>query len=204
MSQLCNGMCPKTLKIWVPPSGSEPHPISCLAPTHQAGSRIQQNHSPVFGREFAYGLLVATVGSKLPPRGSCSHNSVLPYDRPLDFKMRALDGPDFVLSRFNGAAVWINLFATWCPPCNAEQPFVVASAQRYFDRGLRVIGVDFMEPDDTVRAYRKKFCITYPIAMDVNGGFTQALEVGRTDNDVVFPAHLFFTPQGYLSCYVLG
>jgi len=81
---------------------------------------------------------------------------------------------------------------------------VVASAQRYFDRGLRVIGVDFMEPDDTVRAYRKKFGITYPIAMDVNGGFTQALEVGRTDNDVVFPAHLFFTPQGYLSCYVLG
>jgi peroxiredoxin len=77
---------------------------------------------------------------------------------------------------------------------------VVAAAQEYFDRGLRVIGIDYSEPDNTVRAYRKKYGITYPIAMDMSGGFCEALEVGASKDQMVFPAHLFITPDGYLHC----
>ncbi|MBV8164903.1 MAG: TlpA family protein disulfide reductase [Candidatus Eremiobacteraeota bacterium] len=154
--------------------------------------------------EFVYGLSAALAMSTVPNAGHCIKNDALPYDRPLELKMRALDGPDFVLSEYAGCSIWLNVFATWCPPCVAEQPFVVQASRAYFDRGLRVIGIDFAEADDTVRYYRRRFGITYPIAMDVNGGFCRALEVGKSSDNMVFPAQVFITPDGFLQCYVIG
>lgn len=127
--------------------------------------------------------------------------SALPYDKTIGLTMRVLDGPDFDLVKYRGYVVWINIFATWCPPCNAEQPEIVRLARRYYDRGLRVIAMDGMETDDTVRAYRKKYDIPYPIAMDEDGGFTLALQKSKKPGSVFYPAHLLFTPQGYLSYF---
>lgn len=128
----------------------------------------------------------------------------LPYDKTIGLKMRALDAPDFDLVKYRGYVVWINIFASWCPPCNHEQPDVVFIAERYYDRGLRVIGMNDEESDDTARAYRKKYQIRYPIAMDEDGGFTRALQVGKADRSLFLPAHLIFTPQGYLSYFHTG
>jgi|SRR5665213_3000427 len=56
------------------------------------------------------------------------------------------------------------------------------------------------------RAYRKKYGLTYPIAMDPSRGFALNMEHGShsTDNDLTFPAHVFISPFGYLNCYRLG
>jgi thiol-disulfide isomerase/thioredoxin len=126
--------------------------------------------------------------------------SALPYDKTIGLKMRVLDGPDFDLVKYRGYVVWINVFATWCPPCNEEQPEIVRIAKRYYGRGLRVIAMDSQETDDAVRIYRKKYGIPYPIAMDVDGFFAQALQKGKKPG-VYFPAHLLITPQGYLSYF---
>jgi len=109
---------------------------------------------------------------------------VLPYDHPLGLKLRALDAPDFDLVKYRGKAVLLNIFATWCGPCNNEMPALVEAA-----------------PDDAVRAFRKKYGIATPIAMDQNGGFTRALEVGTDASaHVEYPVTLFIDPQGYLYC----
>jgi thiol-disulfide isomerase/thioredoxin len=145
--------------------------------------------------------------SALPPGDPldlCEGNPAIPYDRPVGLTMRVLDGPDFDLMKYRGYVVWINIFATWCPPCNQEQPGVVSLAQKYYDRGLRVIGLDYRESDDTVRAYRKKYGMQFPIMMDSRGSFSRALQQGSADSELAFPAHLMFTPWGYLYCYRLG
>jgi len=159
----------------------------------------------VLREQFLFGLVAAVVGAKTPRAAvECDHNTTLPYDRPLEIKMRVLDGPDFALSKYAGYAVWLNIFATWCEPCVNEQPFIVRAATDRYEHGLRVVGINFRESDDTVRAYRTKYGISYPIAMDQTGGFTYALETGTTEKNVEFPAHLFFTRQGVLDCYVVG
>ena len=172
----------------------------------------------MFRFDFLQSITAALVGSALPtsspspggmalpkdfnPRTDCFANPALPYDRPLGMTMRVLDGPDFDLQHYRGYAVWINIFATWCPPCNQEQPIVARLAAEYYDRGLRVIGMDSEEKDDVVRAYRAKYGLTYPIAMDANGTFSAVLET--KGNDIEYPGHLFIDPAGYLNCFLEG
>ena len=139
------------------------------------------------------------------PWNMCDESAALPYDHPLDLKMQVLDGPDFHLLAYRGRAVLLNIFATWCGPCNHEQPAIVDLAAQYAPQGLAVIGMNDREEDDAVRTYRKKYGITYPIAMDRRGGFTRALQAGRaTDISTVFPVSIFIEPHGYLYCYLTG
>jgi thiol-disulfide isomerase/thioredoxin len=138
------------------------------------------------------------------PWDMCAQSAALPYDHPLGLKMRVLDGPDLDLVSYRGKAVLLNIFATWCGPCNNEMPYVVEAATEFADRGLVVVGIDAREPDDTVRAFRKKYGITFPIAMDHNGGFVRALEAGRSSDTVAYPVSLFIDPSGYLYCVQNG
>lgn len=162
---------------------------------------------------FLLGALAAAaapVASPAPtpteyPWDVCRLSKILPYDRPLDLRMQALDAKDFHLMDYRGRWVLLNVFATWCGPCNHEQPALVAAAEKYASRGVSIVGLNAHEPDDDVRAYRKKYGITYPIAMDRRGGFTLALEDGYNgDANVVFPVTFFINPYGYLSCMVQG
>lgn len=146
----------------------------------------------------------SVLGAATAPWDECAQNPALPYDRPLEIKLRVLDGPDFDLMKYRGYPVLVNIFATWCEPCAQEMPYVVGAANAYYARGLRVIGLNYQETDNTVRAYRKRFSIPYPIAMDVSGGFVNALEVGHSGGNTEFPVSLFFTPDGYLYCYKIG
>jgi peroxiredoxin len=134
----------------------------------------------------------------------CSKSLALPYDRPLGLEMRVLDGPDFDLVKYRGQAVLLHIFATWCGPCNKEMPNIVEAAADYGRRGLAVVGIDSREPDDVVRSFRKRYDITFPIAMDANGTFVRVLEVGKTDANITYPVTLFIDPNGYLYCDLEG
>lgn len=157
---------------------------------------------------FIQSVLAALAASPSPsasplPWDICTKNPVLPYDHPLDLKMQTLDGPDFHLLSYRGSAVLLNIFASWCGPCNKEQPALVELAAQYAPQGLVTVGINDREPDDVVRHYRKKFNIGFPIAMDRTGVFTQALQAGsHRDIEKWIPTSLFITPQGYLYCYI--
>ncbi len=143
-----------------------------------------------------------TPQASLNPWDTCLQNPVLPYDHPLEIKMRVLDGPDFDLLKYRGRPTLLHIFATWCQPCAIEMPHIVAIANAYAPKGLAVVGVNFRESDDAVRAYRKRFGITFPVAMDQDGGFTEHLESG-TEN-ITLPASLYIDSHGYLDCYTQG
>ena len=124
----------------------------------------------------------------------------LPERRPIAWKMEVLDGPPFDLGAYRGKVVFINIFATWCGPCRAEQPAVVKFAEKYPDDTV-VIGMDYEEQDDNVRAYRKKFEIPYPIAMDRHGRVLAGVYAG---GQLIFPMTIVFRPDGTLSCAWVG
>ncbi len=121
---------------------------------------------------------------------------VLPEHRHIEWTMDVLDGPAFRLSAYRGKVVFVNVFATWCGPCRAEQPMVVEFADAHPDDTV-VIGVDVQEEDNFVRAYRKKYAITYPIAMD---RYDRSVRGIYHEGKMIFPTTVVFKPDGTLSC----
>lgn len=61
--------------------------------------------------------------------------------RPPSFSLLDLAGNEVSLSDFAGKVVIIDLWATWCPPCRVEIPFLVSLYEEYSDQGLAVLGI---------------------------------------------------------------
>ena len=80
-----------------------------------------------------------------------------------------LDGRPVRLADLRGKLVWLNFWATWCPPCQSETPVLRDMADRYRDRGLVIVGIAVQETTvDDVRAYAQRYELTYPIAFDAS------------------------------------
>ncbi len=154
------------------------------------------------GAEEQYDEPAKPGGSPVPHVHGPNGVVRLPPDRPINWVLETLDGPRFRLDAYRGKVVFLNVFATWCEPCRAEQPDVVAFAAAHAE-DTAVIGIDVREEDDTVRAYRKKFAITYPLAMDRHEEGTRAI-YARGDGGIAYPLTVVIRPDGYLSCAWVG
>lgn len=69
-----------------------------------------------------------------------------------DFEVTDTDGKRHRLSDFRGQAVFLNFWATWCVPCQAELPEIDALQEEYGDR-LATIEVDRGESPDKARNF---------------------------------------------------
>ena len=63
-------------------------------------------------------------------------------DKPsVDFELEDLNGNKVKLSDYKGQLVFLNFWATWCPPCREEMPDMEAIHQQYGDKGVVILGV---------------------------------------------------------------
>ncbi len=84
-------------------------------------------------------------------------------------QLRDLDGNPVRLADLRGKLVWLNFWATWCPPCQSETPVLREMDERYHDQGLAIVGVAVQETSvDNVRAYAGRYELGYPIAFDAS------------------------------------
>ena len=76
-----------------------------------------------------------------------------------------LDGRSVSTESFRGKVVILNFWATWCGPCRAEIPDLVALQERYRDT-LQVIGISQDEaPPAVVKRFAAEHKINYPVLM---------------------------------------
>ncbi len=81
------------------------------------------------------------------------------------FTVKDLDGRDIAPASLRGKVVIVNFWATWCGPCRAEIPDLVALQEKYKDT-LQVIGISEDEAGvDVVRRFAAEHKINYPVAM---------------------------------------
>jgi len=81
------------------------------------------------------------------------------------FLVNDLDGNPVSTAAWKGKVVFVNFWATWCPPCRAEIPVLIDLANRYKDR-LQIVGVSVDDGDPAdVKQFAKQAGINYPIVM---------------------------------------
>lgn len=81
------------------------------------------------------------------------------------FLGKDLDGNIVSTAEWPGKVVFVNFWATWCPPCREEIPILIELQKKYKD-GLQVIGVslDDGSPEE-VKEFAQLAGINYPIVM---------------------------------------
>jgi len=94
-----------------------------------------------------------------------------------DFTLRTTDGHQLQLSSLRGHVVVVNFFATWCPPCRAGTPDLVAAANKYTRDGVIFLGVDDREKLSLVQVWAKGKNVRYPIVMDDDGAVEEHYDV---------------------------
>lgn len=115
-----------------------------------------------------------------------------------DFRVQGLDGQFYQLSDFRGRPVWINFWASWCPPCRAENPDIQATYEANQADGLVVLGIAIGEDDGTVRGYAGRTDLTYTIGLDRGTDIAAAYRI------VGIPTHFFIDRDGILREWRIG
>jgi peroxiredoxin len=115
-----------------------------------------------------------------------------------DFELADLDGGKVKLSDFRGRPVWINFWATWCPPCRAEIPDVEAAYQERKGQGLALLSVSIGEDAETVRQFVGTYGMTSTVLLDPDNIAASLYRING------IPTHLFVDKDGVIRELVVG
>ncbi len=90
-----------------------------------------------------------------------------------DFTLTSFNNETVTLSELRGQVVVINFWASWCPPCREEAPYLESTWRKYQDQGVIFIGVDYADTEKEALAYIDEFDITYFNGPDVGTQISQ-------------------------------
>ena len=82
------------------------------------------------------------------------------------FTLPRFDGGVLRLEDLRGKVVFLNFWASWCPPCRAEARTLEAAWQKYKNEGVVFVGVNIQDKESDARAFLEEFGITYPNVID--------------------------------------
>jgi len=98
--------------------------------------------------------------SDLPPR--IKQGSPAPK-----FTLPGLDGKPVSLADFKGKVVFLNIWATWCPPCRDEMPSMEKLYQGLRGKDFEILAVSIDATGaKAVNPFVKEFKLSFPVLLD--------------------------------------
>ena len=95
-----------------------------------------------------------------------------------DFTLTDLDGKQHSLSGFRGKVVFLNLWATWCPPCRSEMPSIKGLYSAFQkDNDFVVLAVSEDSDVKSVPAYVRENHLGFPVLLDPRNLVGEAYDV---------------------------
>ncbi len=118
---------------------------------------------------------------------------------PPPFSLPSPGGKSVALDALRGKPVYVNFFASWCSPCNAEAPTIGKLRAQYAKRGLQVVGIDELDAPGQAEAFQKKYANPYGlVAIDGDG------TLGKKYGAIAMPVHVFIDRRGIVKTFRVG
>ncbi len=139
-------------------------------------------------------LAVIGLGLKRAQAGPIAIGQAMP-----SFTLTTFDGQTINTADYSGKVVVMNLWASWCKPCEQEAAELEQAWQKYQPGGEVIfLGVAWTDTEPASLAYLKKFQITYPNGPDLGTRIADRL---RTTG---VPETFFIDRQGKLAFIKVG
>lgn len=128
-----------------------------------------------------------------PPAGLAKVGAMAP-----DFTLKDLKGNDVTLSQYRGKVVFLNFWASWCPPCRAEMPSMERLHEVYAGRDFVMLAVNVEQEVNDVKAFLKEHSHNFQVLLDPEARAQGLYGVYR------FPETFLIDNQGKIVEHYLG
>jgi len=118
--------------------------------------------------------------------------------KAIDFKLKDLDGKELSLSDLKGKNVFLNFWATWCPPCKAEMPEIEKLYQETKDSDLVIVSIEIGEPLGTVKSFIDTNKYNFKVLLDLDQS------VAAKYNIASIPTSYFIDKEGNIISKKMG
>ena len=125
--------------------------------------------------------------------------------KAIDFTLYDQYGNEHKLSDYEGKTVFLNFWATWCPPCRREMPHIEDLYKEYGENKEDVVILGVASPsygNEGDEAYITDFLeeegYTFPVVFDIGGQLLYQYGINA------FPTTFIINPEGYITTYVPG
>jgi len=127
--------------------------------------------------------------------------SLIRFDEKIkaqNFALRDLNGNVVHLEDYRGKVIFLNFWATWCPACLVEMPSMEKLYMEFKDKEFIILALDMQEDMETVKKFKKKFKLSFPILLDEEGVVASYYGVSA------IPATYFIDRTGYFYGAAMG
>ena len=114
-----------------------------------------------------------------------------------DFTLETIEGKQVSLSDYKGKIVFLNFWATWCPPCRSEMPSMEKLYQKFKDKDFIMLAVNLQEKSEQVSKFMKDNKLNFPALIDKG-------EVGSKYSVSSIPTTFFVDKHGRMIGHAVG
>jgi peroxiredoxin len=115
-----------------------------------------------------------------------------------NFIIQDLNGKAVSLEDYRGKIVFLNFWATWCPPCLLEMPSMEKLHTQFKNKDFAILAIDLQEDPDKVRSFKERFQLNFPILLDADASVAAAYGI------ISIPTTYLVDRNGYLVGGALG
>jgi cytochrome c biogenesis protein CcmG/thiol:disulfide interchange protein DsbE len=107
----------------------------------------------------------------------CFFGAASAVEKAPDFQLPQIGGDKVSLSELRGNVVYVDFWATWCPPCRESFPWMESMHQRYQDLGLQIVAISLDQKSDLIKSFLKAHKASFTILHDSEGGVAESFKV---------------------------